>query len=405
MYTGMSVPYSLSLNPNDYQLTQYEYDDYGNLLILTDALNYTETYTYDDNGMLATLTDRNGNQFRYIYNALGNIIEDSVYDLQGTPLMQKTYVYTKTGALRSVSEGGVILTYAYDEGGRNISVTETGNILREYEYDNFGNMTLFRLKVTGVVKSVVTYGYDKMFRLTTVTENGDTTTYTYDANGNRATMDMSGCDSLTEYGYNDANLVTSMTNYADSVKVSEFTYSYYTDGNQRVKTDTVNGTSTTYVYDGAGRLMSETEIDTTLLTIIHKYQYLYKSTNNRWFMSVDGSEDYSVVYTYDKNNRLLTETKIENGVNVTTTYTYDANSNTLTATTGNDVITYTYNCRDQQISWSDGTDTVTYTYNLSGLRASKTNSFVLRICCLNSWGHYTFFILLSLIHAHLFQDT
>ena len=89
-----------------------------------------------------------------------------------------------------------------------------------------------------------------------------------------------------------------------------------------------------------------------------------------------GSESYSTAYTYDKNNRLLTETKTVDSVDEVTTYTYDANGNTLTATTGSDVITYTYNCKNQQISWSDGTDTVTYTYNLSGLRASKTNTGV-----------------------------
>jgi YD repeat-containing protein len=65
-------------------------------------------------------------------------------------------------------------------------------------------------------------------------------------------------------------------------------------------------------------------------------------------MTVTGTENYTTAYTYDKNNRLLTETKTVDSVDEVTTYTYDANGNTLTATTGNDVITYTYNCRDQQ---------------------------------------------------------
>ena len=65
-------------------------------------------------------------------------------------------------------------------------------------------------------------------------------------------------------------------------------------------------------------------------------------------------------YTYDKNNRLLTEGDI--------VYTYDANGNTLTA--GDK--TYTYNYRGQQVAYSDGTVTASYAYNPSGLRSAKT---------------------------------
>ena len=65
-------------------------------------------------------------------------------------------------------------------------------------------------------------------------------------------------------------------------------------------------------------------------------------------------------YTYDKNNRLLTEGDI--------VYTYDANGNTLTAGDKE----YTYNYRGQQIGYSDGTTTATYAYNPGGLRSAKT---------------------------------
>jgi RHS repeat-associated protein len=408
MYTGLSVPYSTSLTPADYQLTQYEYNIFGQLIELTDAMGQSETYTYDDNGMLETMTDRNGNQTRYTYNALGSVVTDSVYNIQNTLLTQKTYTYTKTGALYTVSEGGVTMTYTYDEGGRNISVAETGGILKEYEYDNFGNTTLFRLTVNSVVKTITTYSYDAMHRLTGVAENGKTTTYTYDANGNRVAMTMSGCGSVTEYEYNDSNMVTKLTNTVNNVKVSEFTYGYYTDGNQRKKTDTVNQTVTSYVYDGAGRLVSETEIDLNTLVIAHRYQYTYDYANNRLTMAVDGSEVYNVAYTYDKNNRLLTESKSEQESTSTVTstvvtntdrgtvttitstvvttitaevtaYTYDNNGNTLTKTTGSEVITYTYNARNQQTGYS-GTVIITYTYNPDGLRRSKqTSGFTLAL--------------------------
>ena len=69
-------------------------------------------------------------------------------------------------------------------------------------------------------------------------------------------------------------------------------------------------------------------------------------------------------YTYDANNRLLTET--EDGT--TKTYTYDANGNQLTG----DGATYTYNARGQQATYTKGATTASYTYLPTGLRKSKT---------------------------------
>ncbi|HHW39459.1 MAG TPA: RHS repeat-associated core domain-containing protein, partial [Bacillales bacterium] len=204
------------------------------------------------------------------------------------------------------------------------------------------------------------YEYDAMLRLVKVTENGDITTYTYDANGNRASMTMPG-GVITAYTYNDANLVTKLTNKVNGATVSEFTYTYYTDGNQRTKTDTVNNIMTTYVYDGAGRLTSETEFDTVSAVIINRYQYTYDSANNRATMTQDGTEVKHVVYTYDKNNRLLSETLVSETsetVGVQTNVAYDGNKKITTITETN-IRTIT----EEVIN--------AYTYNPDGLRRLK----------------------------------
>ena len=94
-------------------------------------------------------------------------------------------------------------------------------------------------------------------------------------------------------------------------------------------------------------------------------------------MAVTGTETYTTVYTYDANNRLLTESKTENSEAVTTTYTYDANGNTLTKSTpahGEDEAsgtTYTDNGFNQLIALTvDGTS-VSYAYNAQGIRTAK----------------------------------
>ena len=112
--------------------------------------------------------------------------------------------------------------------------------------------------------------------------------------------------------------------------------------------------TTTYVYDGLGRLTGETTGEDSIT-------YTYDASGNRIGMNQNGTV---TAYAYDANNRLLSETVGD----TVTTYTYDANGNTLTA--GDK--TYTYNDRGQQTGYSNGTATAAYAYNPSGLRKAKT---------------------------------
>ena len=208
------------------------------------------------------------------------------------------------------------------------------------------------------------YNYDSTdlwsVTVTAVTADGVETTYTYDANGNRASQTTGAV--TTTYTYNKANLVTGMVNIllnddGEDVVISEFAYTYYADGNQRTKTETLLGgdpVTTTYTYDGLGRLTGETTGEDSIT-------YTYDAGGNRTGMSRNGTV---TAYAYDANNRLLSETV----GGETTAYTYDANGNTLTA--GDK--TCTYNDRGQQTGYSNGTTAAAYAYNPSGLRKAKT---------------------------------
>ena len=77
-----------------------------------------------------------------------------------------------------------------------------------------------------------------------------------------------------------------------------------------------------------------------------------------------GGDPVTTTYVYDGLGRLTAETKGEGSI----AYTYDASGNTLTA--GDK--TYTYNDRGQQTGYSNGTTAAAYAYNPSGLRKAKT---------------------------------
>ena len=146
-----------------------------------------------------------------------------------------TYTYTKTGLKRTESNGSHTATFTYDELGRLIKETETGIIEKRYTYDLAGNRLSFILLHSGYQKSNTSYEYDKLGRLYKVYENSIlSATYTYDANGNRLRLTY-GNGVVTTYEYNNANFVTLLTNYSGSSQISQYSYTYYLDGNQATK--------------------------------------------------------------------------------------------------------------------------------------------------------------------------
>jgi outer membrane lipoprotein-sorting protein len=85
---------------------------------------------------------------------------------------------------------------------------------------------------------------------------------------------------------------------------------------------------------------------------------------NRLTKTDDG---YTVNYTYDKNNRLISE-----GENI---YIYDNNGNTTSKKNAKETISYIYGYNNRLISVvttnQEGTSTVEYIYDADGIRVGK----------------------------------
>ena len=223
---------------------------------------------------------------------------------------------------------------------------------------------------TGSTVQNVSYTYDALNRMATVSESGQPqAAYTYDTNGNRASLTYA--NGVTEtYRYNKANWLTDVENKNAGGVVSSFTYTYYASGSQKSKTDQT-GNVTSYTYDGLNRLTQESE--TGGLT----HSYSYDANGNRAQMTVSGTANYVTTYCYDAANRLLSENCTGDGSSEMRC-TYDADGNLLTRTvTSADGIagaTYQYDLFGQLVLSNEGGIQAAYAYNAQGIRTEKTTS-------------------------------
>ena len=213
--------------------------------------------------------------------------------------------------------------------------------------------------------------------------------YTYDKNDNIKTG-KTRAGVTTEYNYNDANMLTSLVNKKDSTTYSTYSYNYNLDGNINRKVE--SGKATDYVYDGTGRLSNEKITNGSAVT---NMAYAYDNAGNRSSLTVTGTENYVTTYSYDKNNRLLKDSKKNNGASYAdvTLYSYDNNGNQIrkdqsrddltgkpkmglylaTANSGYGYEKFTYNGFNQLTAFEDEAgNKATYEYYSDGLRLSKT---------------------------------
>jgi len=175
----------------------------------------------------------------------------------------------------------------------------------------------------------------------------------------------------TTYTYNTLNRLTQMTNSGPNGLISSYTYTLGAAGNRLQVVEAgpaTTGRTVSYTYDAVYRLTQET-IDEPGTANDQTITYSYDAVGNRTQMNRAG---VVTTYTYDNNDRLLTEASSAG----TFTSTYDNNGNLRTHGNGTNTDSYTYDAENRLIDASVQTGTnpgpVTYTYDADGMRISKT---------------------------------
>jgi RHS repeat-associated protein len=330
-------------------VAQYLYNAQGQMTSSIDGNLKTTAYTYDANGNLASVTDPLGNKNTYTYDAAGHVL-------------------TRVDPLGNVMGGDPNAhkwTYTYDNAGHVLTETNPLGKTTTNTYDDAGNLKT----VTDALNHVTTYDYDAQDRLIKITApDGGLTQFTYDDVGNRLT-ESDPLNHVTTSTYDaDNRLASSTTPLGEKT-----TFFYNQNGNLNKKVEprgnvqgaTPDDYATTFTYDAAGRLLTETD------PLGHATTYGYDPVGNQ--TSVTDANNHTTTYQYDAQNRITRVTAPDNGA---TQYAYDANGNLLTRTDAkNHATTNTYDFANELTSVTSPTgQRWTYAYDADGNRTSMVDA-------------------------------
>ena len=347
------------------------YDAFGNVETISVGTSETEhydlmTYVYSQqNGNLISQTYANGAVVTYTYDNLGRT-ETVTYSKGSTEYRTLTYTYTGEGRLYSIQDSatGYTYLYNYDSLGRLVGSTlvENGSAVLEtshrfdennrlvyqaldlvdktysegYNYDEYGRLSTME-HTQGEWNSDVTYTYDGLSRLVSVTTPAYVVSYTY---------------------YEGTNRVHTMRYQRPANPIDIITYTYYYDslGNITRITDTA-GNDQGYRYDALGQLthvFNGPDPGTNATPT-----YTYDNFGN--ILSANGN-----TYGYTDSlwkDLLMTFNGVENEYDDSGNpeHYYNRTHWTFTWTEGRNLTTA-----------SGGGNTISYQYDSNGIRTSKT---------------------------------
>ena len=308
-------------------ISRYRYDDYGQLLEMTDyrvssetetAYRYTE-YTYDQRGRITafaeisqnaqpTADDIKAHQIRYTYNEDGNLSKVS-YPTTKDGIQSLSYIYDENGWLQEIkgelhSKGQttekVLRSYSYDAYGKVKEIKDYRNRLKNgaqavqkiYTYDSFDRVKemIYTDLETGKVMESYQYSYDKNSNITKKTQVN-----------NYPKEDANKVNETKSYTYDTLGRLTKTvtTDHNKDDKTKTVTYTYDNVGN-RLKED--DGTTTTsYTYNGLDQLKTSTKEKRTAVDEVRQYSY---DANGNQTDVKNTKTGQTESYTYDAENRL-----------------------------------------------------------------------------------------------------
>ncbi|OMH31652.1 RHS repeat-associated core domain-containing protein [Motiliproteus sp. MSK22-1] len=360
--TTYDVRFSLPLTETDARgvVTEYQYDDSGNLLALIEAKGLPEQrttrYEYDGYGQLIKMITgesvAGGTELavtRWKYDDRGNMVEE-------TDPLDNVTSYSEFDALgnsfRITDAETNYWLRSFDAVGNRLSDVNPLSQGQHYRYDKAGNLEQLT-KANGSTSSFTTNAAGFPLMITNMA--GKRTILEYDSS-NRLTAFIDANSNSSLIGYNDQG---SLASHTDGMG-NQFKYSYQ---NERLSAIHTPSYDEFFTYDSRNRIINRTiraeEIDVT-------NNFSYDVNNN--LIGSSGEKENSDSRQYDIFNRLIRFTDVSGGI---TSYKYDSRDNIIRVIDPEEGRTdYSYTLNNQiaeEIRNGDSGNTVSRTYQYSKL--------------------------------------
>jgi RHS repeat-associated protein len=365
--TGAMAGFLQSVTDAENQVTTFTYDAAGRMTRQTLHDGREVNFGYDENGNLVSLVPPGGSAHHFQYNGVDQAVQYTPPTVSGVSTPQTLYTFdldknltevqhpdgqrirygygATSGLLDSVTLPRGSYYYSYNATTGNLdSITSPDGGTLSYSYDGF---LTTGSHWSGSVTGRVAQSYDNDFRITSRTVNGsDLINYQYDGDSllvqagsleiSREAQKAGLINGTTLEGvtttlrYNGFGEASGVDAHFNTDNLFSATYTRDKLGRITQKVENVLGGSITssYSYDQAGRLSSET-IDSVRTT------YTYDADGNRTHVNgveVASYDDQdrltaygSATYQYNDNGELLSKTESS----LTTQYSYDALGNLM----------------------------------------------------------------------------
>ena len=298
----------------------YTYDDWYNMLSLTDPNGNTTRYEYDDNNRTIKVIRANGGHTNYNYQGthLASVqVQTGIDPITQLPEYREvSYEYNQAGLLLAITDAlGHQQQYSYNQNGEMIENIDALGHSTRLHYDEHGNLTVQTL-ANG---SQFSFEYDDYGNLLTQTDcSGYQTQYRYDEK-QRLQKIIDAMGARTYYNYNNSaphlESLVSQVRYPDG---SQIQMDYDELGRLITYTDAL-GQQVTYHYDSEGKPSKRTEDskndvnkDSTVKRFNAKgnsIAYSYDELGRLTTLINENGEKWA--FEYDKNDNLISETRFD----------------------------------------------------------------------------------------------
>jgi RHS repeat-associated protein len=275
---GYDAASNLTAQTHDGAPSSYDYNSLNELVTETDAKSSSDTdpqvtkFAYNPAGQVASVGKPNGNTVTSSYYANELLYQQTEKTSGGTLVSSHQHAYDPDGnqsqdmeQLQSADSGGGYLshtlTYTYDPMDQVDTVTTDGTVTESYTHDANNNVT--SQAITDPATNVTTttdYGFN-LGQLQTVSTGGTTASYNYDPFGRLDTVTADG-QTIESNTYDGFDNITATSQFDTSTGGMDTTTYDYDSLNRQTSQTTSAGTSaaqtTSYAYLGLSpNLVSE----------------------------------------------------------------------------------------------------------------------------------------------------